>query len=393
MLRWGSMKRFACCAGLLFLASACHQQIQRPAQPDTSGARSGVPGQAGTATVLDDVNTADTVEDSAYAVPGEDLAQQAGKTTLGKPAPAATMKTIDGQTIDLAKVYGKRPVYIKFWATWCVPCRQQMPAFQKVYETMGDKMQLIAIDIGLNDDEASIRAFRKKFGLTMPIVLDDGRLGALFNLRVTPQHVLIGRNVRIDYVGHADNAELEQAIQKAVAEPPPAGGAAVATNVAAAQVVGAGEMLPAISVKTTAGATVPLKARPGRVLAVELFSSWCEWYLKTSRPGASRACTRTRLAIAEMARQDNGIDWLGIAGGPWATASDLHDYQTKHAVQIPLALDASNAVFRLFGVRDVPTIALIDSSGRLIKLIGPLDGDLTAVVRAAQLSSKHAGRS
>ena len=388
MLRWTSSKRFGWCAGLLLLASACDRQT---AQPDTSVARSDIATDPSTATVLSDVNTADTVEDSGYAVPGEDLAHEAGRTTLGKPAPAATMKTIDGQTIDLAKIYGKKPVYIKFWATWCVPCRQQMPAFQKVHETMGDKMQLIAIDIGLNDNEASIRAFRKKFGLTMPIVLDDGRLGALFNLRVTPQHVLIGKNVRFDYVGHADNAELGEALQKAVAER--AGDTAVATDVAATQVVGPGQMLPAISVKTTAGATVPLKARPGRVLAVELFSSWCEWYLKTSRPGASQACTRTRLAIAEMARKDNGIDWLGIAGGPWATASDLHDYQTKNEVKIPLALNASNSIFRLFGVRDVPSIALIDSSGRLIKLIGPIDGDLAGVVAAAQRPSRPEARS
>ena len=388
MLRWALMKRFRYHAGLLFLASACHQQA---AQPDTSTAKSDVATGSSTATVLNDINTADTVEDSSYAVPGEDLAHEAGKIVLGKPAPAAIMKTIDGQTIDLATIYGKKPVYIKFWATWCVPCRQQMPAFEKVYETMGDKMQLIAIDIGLNDDEASIRAFRKKFGLKMPIVLDDGKLGALFNLRVTPQHVLIGKDVRFDYIGHADNAELEQAIQKAVAERP--GDTAVATNVAATQVVGPGQMLPAISVKTTAGATVPLKARPGRVLAVELLSSWCEWYLKTSRPGASRACTRTRLAIDDMSRKKNGIDWLGIAGGPWATASDLHDYQTKNSVNIPLALDKSSSIFRLFGVREIPMIALIDSSGRLIKLIGPLDGDLAGVVEAAERSSRPEGRS
>lgn len=385
------MKRFGYHAGLLLLVSACHQQAREPARPDASAAGSDRATDAGTATVLNDIDTTDTVEDASYAVPGEGLAQEAGKTTLGKPAPAATMKTIDGATIDLAKVYGKKPVYIKFWATWCVPCRQQMPAFQKIQETMGDRMQLIAIDIGLNDDEASIRAFREKYGLTMPIVLDDGRLGALFDLRVTPQHVLIGKTVRIDYVGHADNAELGQALRKAVLERP--GNSAVATDAAETRVVGPGQMLPAISVKTTAGATVPLRARPGRVLAVELFSSWCEWYLKTSRPGASRACTRTRLAIEEVARKDNGIDWLGIAGGPWATASDLQDYQTKNGVKIPLALDASHSIFRLFGVRNVPTVALIDSSGRLIKLIGPLDGDLAAVVEAARRSSGPGPRS
>ncbi len=379
------MKRSGFFAGLVLLAAGCHQQAARQDAPAGDTGQATAPG---TATILTNINTSDTREDAGYAVPGESLAQEAGKSTLGKAAPNATMKTIDGDTIDLARIYGKKPVYIKFWATWCVPCRQQMPAFEKIYETMGDKMQLIAIDIGLNDDVASIRGFRQKYGLKMPIVLDDGRLGTLFNLRVTPQHVLIGKDVRFDYIGHADNAELAQAIQKAVAEGPAAGTIATATNVAAAQTVTPGQSLPAISVKTTDGATVALKARPGRLLAVEVFSSWCEWYLKTNRPEASATCARTRVAIAAMARTDHGVDWLGIAGGPWATADDLHDYQKKNGVTIPLALDKSNRIFRLLGVNDIPTIALIDASGRLIKLIGPHDPDLAGSIRAVQHSLK-----
>ena len=121
--------------------------------------------------------SAEDVEDPAYAAEGEHLGEAAGAHMIGQPAPPVAVTTIDGEKIDLGALYGKKPVYLKFWATWCVPCRQQMPGFEKIYESLGDKIQIIAVDIGLSDDEASVRAYRKKFGLRMPIVIDDGLLG------------------------------------------------------------------------------------------------------------------------------------------------------------------------------------------------------------------------
>ncbi|MGB6355099.1 MAG: redoxin domain-containing protein, partial [Steroidobacteraceae bacterium] len=68
-------------------------------------------------------------------VSGEQRAQAAGRALIGTPAPRLVLKTIDGETIDLGSLYGKKAVYLKFWATWCVPCRQQMPHFQHAYAT------------------------------------------------------------------------------------------------------------------------------------------------------------------------------------------------------------------------------------------------------------------
>ena len=68
------------------------------------------------------------------AFAGDDGASRArgvGQRLLSQPGPAATLTSIDGERIELARYYGKQPVYLKFWATWCVPCREQMPAFEK----------------------------------------------------------------------------------------------------------------------------------------------------------------------------------------------------------------------------------------------------------------------
>jgi thiol-disulfide isomerase/thioredoxin len=339
-------------------------------------------GSAKTATSLSGIKLDDTTEDPASAKAGEELVKKTTGSVIGRAAPLAKMKTIDGGSIDLAEIYGKKPVYLKFWATWCTPCRQQMPGFEKAYKALGDKMQFIAVDIGYSDDEASVRGIKDIYGLTMPIVIDDGRLAKLFHMNVTPQHVLIGKDARFAYMGHAENAALEHAIQHAVAE---VDGKAVATatDVDLEKVVRPGDVVHKMSLTALDGKNIPLKARPGHLLAVQFFSSWCEWYLETSRPGTSKACARVRKKIEEMSATIPTVDWVGVSGGPWATKEDLLDYKKNNNVNIPLGLDKSNTLFRTFGIRDIPTIALINDSGRLVRLIGPNVTGLTGVVRAA----------
>ena len=143
---------------------------------------------------------------------GEQLAQEAGRSLVGTVAPRLLVKTIDGATIDLGQLYGKQAVYLKFWATWCVPCRQQMPHFEHTYETAGPDLAVIAINTGFNDSVEEVLKYRQKLGITMPIVLDDGQVGAAFHLRVTPQHIVIGRDGRIQYVGHLADATLDAAL-------------------------------------------------------------------------------------------------------------------------------------------------------------------------------------
>src|SRR5580704_4985496 len=71
---------------------------------------------------------------------------------VGKPAPALTLKSIDGKSINLSELYGKRPVYLKLWATYCIPCRVQMPGLKKIFAAYGDQMTIIAVNAGIGDD-------------------------------------------------------------------------------------------------------------------------------------------------------------------------------------------------------------------------------------------------
>src|SRR5205809_697450 len=87
----------------------------------------------------------------AAAQTGQERAEAAGRGLVGTPAPRIVMRTIDGQSIDLGALYGKQAVYLKFWATWCGPCRAQMPHFEHIYETADSGLAVVGINVGFND--------------------------------------------------------------------------------------------------------------------------------------------------------------------------------------------------------------------------------------------------
>ena len=92
-------------------------------------------------------------------------ALEAGRPLIGTPAPRLELTSIDGEAIDLGELYGKKAVYLKFWATWCIPCRQQMPHFEHVYQTAGADLAVVAINVGMNDPLEDVRKFRDEYGI------------------------------------------------------------------------------------------------------------------------------------------------------------------------------------------------------------------------------------
>lgn len=300
-------------------------------------------------------------------VTGQQRAVAAGRGLVGAPAPRAQLTTIDGERIDLGSLYGKKAVYLKFWATWCTPCREQMPHFEHVYQSAGTDLAVIAINVGFNDSLDEVQKYSRKFRLTMPIVFDDGSLGSAFNLRVTPQSIVIGRDGRILYVGHLADEHLDGALRAAreVKSTP----AATEPARAESAPVGVGDSLPAQSLSTLDGKSFALKSSDAARPTVLVFlSPWCESYLATTRPAISASCRRTREQVSELSGNQR-LRFIGIASGLWATPDDLREYQTKNKIQIPLTLDESGKLFRTFRVTDVPTVLIADSNGKVIERV------------------------
>jgi len=331
-----------------------------------------------TSAIIAAPSTADAKETT-----GEERAERAGQSLVGSFAPKLVLKTIDGQVIDLGKLYGKKAVYLKFWATWCVPCREQMPHFEHVYETAGPDLAVIAVDIGLNDPFEDVQKFRRESGIKMPIVIDDGSLGEAFHLRVTPQHVVIGRNGRIQYVGHLADQRLEDALVAArmpAKADSPLNSAGASMKTAYYRV---GDQLPEISAATLDGQTFHTQdPRVHGPTVLVFMDAFCEWYLETSRPSVSKSCHAVREQVAALAQGNTRVRWLGIAAGVWTTKDDLAGYREKYKPGIPLTLDESGALFRTFRVKSVPTLLIVDTKGKIVRRIEGFDAGLPAELKS-----------
>ena len=309
---------------------------------------------------------------------GEALAAAAGGGLVGRPGPALRLHTIDGETIDLAKLYGRKPVYLKFWATWCAPCRAQMPAFEKEFESLGDKIEVVAVNTGFNDNVDTVKAYRQALGIRMPIVIDDGALAKALNLRVTPQHVVIGRDGRILHVGHLEDEKLHQAFDAAIRQEP----GKASAGAAAERSFGLGERVSGIRITTLDGAAFPLVQASARSTVLMFFAPWCESYFVKTRPQSSRACRSVTAALSKA----DGARRLGIASGLWTTDADVADYKKSARIGAPLGLDSDGRLFRAFGVKQLPTVIRLDAEGRIAQRLDAgspgFDAALGAMMKA-----------
>jgi peroxiredoxin len=94
----------------------------------------------------------------------------------GHPAPDFTLPALDGAPVSLASLRG-RTVLLNFWATWCKPCEDEMPAMQRLYDALGGPgFELLAVSVDEGDDE--VRAFRDRLALRFPILRDPEKLAA-----------------------------------------------------------------------------------------------------------------------------------------------------------------------------------------------------------------------
>jgi cytochrome c biogenesis protein CcmG, thiol:disulfide interchange protein DsbE len=102
--------------------------------------------------------------------------EMAARPAPGPPAPPLDANDLDGAKTDLARYRG-HPVIINFWATWCQPCRREMPSLVRLHERLkGDGLVVLAVSI--DADPQSVRKFLAETPLSFPVLLDPGRAAA-----------------------------------------------------------------------------------------------------------------------------------------------------------------------------------------------------------------------
>ncbi|HUN10486.1 MAG TPA: TlpA disulfide reductase family protein [Aggregatilineales bacterium] len=121
--------------------------------------------------------------------------RNAGQPTSG-PAPDFTLTTLDGQDVRLSDLRGQ-VVVINFWASWCVPCRDEAPALQAVWERYRDR-GVVLLGVAWTDTERNARAFIDEFSQNYPNGLDLGtRIGELYGITGVPETFIIDQQGQV----------------------------------------------------------------------------------------------------------------------------------------------------------------------------------------------------
>ena len=137
---------------------------------------------------------------------------------MGQPAPDFSATALDGSTVTLASLRG-RPVLVNFWASWCVPCRQEMPRLKEALAQHAAQ-GLIIVGVLYRDDTDSAREFAESFGATWPNVQDpDGSIAKAYRVVGAPQSYFVDRggilrSIQVGEILQEDFDRQYQAISK-----------------------------------------------------------------------------------------------------------------------------------------------------------------------------------
>lgn len=112
---------------------------------------------------------------------------------VGNVAPDFELQTLEGKSITLSSLKGKK-VILNFWASWCPPCRQEMPDMEKFSkENNNGEIEILAVNLtDAEKSRADVPTFMKSNGITFPVVLDEkGKVGQLYNISSIPASFII----------------------------------------------------------------------------------------------------------------------------------------------------------------------------------------------------------
>jgi cytochrome c biogenesis protein CcmG, thiol:disulfide interchange protein DsbE len=157
---------------------------------------------------------------SARVEPESAALTQSGIVAAGKLAANFKLKDVKGDEISLASLRGK-VVFLNIWATWCAPCREEMPSIESLYNDFKANKDFVVLAVSQDTDGATVRPFIEQNHLQFTVLLDPrNEVGERYDVNGIPETFIIGRDGRIvaHHVGPYDwsNGDIREALQELI---------------------------------------------------------------------------------------------------------------------------------------------------------------------------------
>ena len=132
--------------------------------------------------------------------------------TAKGPAPAFSLHSRDGDQVSLASLKGD-VVMINFWATWCGPCREEMPKLEAIYQRYNN-LGFTLLGVNVEDNPTGAAKFLKETPVSFPILFDPkSTVSKLYHVEAMPSTVLVGRDGTMRFIHHGYRAGYENDYQ------------------------------------------------------------------------------------------------------------------------------------------------------------------------------------
>ena len=262
--------------------------------------------------------------------------------TLAKENPVTTvfqkpLTSYTGKTLSIEQLRQGKPAYLKFWASWCQPCMQQMPHFEKTQHIYKDKISVIGINAAMNETPEDITAVINRFQLSMPTLLDSsGELAEALGLVGTPYHLLLNKEGDIIYSGHDASVELDSQL----------------LALAAGQ-----------DIKVTHSISTPQSQYPTQLQqlqtgtkAVLFTASWCDSYLQDKRHQMATNCHHAQRQVKHLSQKHKNLTWHLVLNRLWTGDKELQEFTQKQGFKFDASLDTSNHAFKHYKITQFPTL-------------------------------------
>jgi peroxiredoxin len=143
--------------------------------------------------------------------------EDASGPTIGEPAPTFDLCDESGERVSSLNGRGAEVTFVNFWATWCTPCRRELPDIQALYnERRADGLEVLAVNVE-EDREAAI-AFMESRDLSLPIVLDpEGRVYDAYRLQGLPDSFFVGDDGTLETLqyGYLTDEKMRERVEQA----------------------------------------------------------------------------------------------------------------------------------------------------------------------------------
>jgi peroxiredoxin len=137
--------------------------------------------------------------------------------TTGDPAPTFALRTLDCARLDTATYRGK-PYVLTFWASWCVPCRKEMPLLQRAYDRRQGALPVVGVTF--QDPASESRSFARTYDITFPLAPDDGyKIAKTFGVVNVPMTFFVGGDGKVveRVAGNGETKDLDAALRRLLA--------------------------------------------------------------------------------------------------------------------------------------------------------------------------------